>query len=1256
MKKLLLPLLLCLSLAVRAEQIQSTTIDLRKPNLPYLYTTVELTTPTFRAYVRDDGAPATVTNWQAMLFWCPTNNQSVGMVVTNTSTGRDYFEWRMRAMDLWTNGTFWSSITVTNSTFSQEWNRGKLVVSSNPAATHISGIWTCTNHWVTSSELASYVGLSAFEASNAAHRAALTTTASTLLPLDGSRAMTGPLLVGTVSNVVSIYGPTTDPSFQSRLGFSAYNQLRYKTSGDWTTAAGWGPAGWVFNMVPYYGSLPLLTNGCTLSYPQITNAPWLTAETDTAALAAVNTHTGRVDNPHRVTAAQLGAMTNRPTLREVLAVGSVSRTLTNFHLQNLDSACLVNWDTAVNARLNWWNYLADSMYTLEPQNADPFYATNSRPVWKITTTPYGTWTEPLAYYSDIQRAILPASGQSQAPTSATKAALAWNPATSNTYAIPVISNAVINGIVGTVTDGVSRVTLSAADVGAPSTATVQAATNAIIAQIVAGYDDTALKGATNALNSRAGLLEAATNDIIAQVGTPAGVGAATNDILAQLAAATNSIIATQGAATNAMADRAGLLEAATNAMLATMGAATNAMRAETEAATNAILATAGIATNAILATLADSTNGLLNIFPAFASTAELGLYSTSGGPGGGYALVQNGIYLGHPAFTVTEWSWNLKWRDASGYQWHGGDGEPIGAQSLTVDATYTGISTPDLVVTRTRSLALVAAATNAMLAAQGAATNAVIATFSGATNALNARAAATDTATNAILAKIGAATNAMLATTQAATNSLAAATADVRTVLGAATNSLAAITGAATNSLAAGIATLTGQTNAVRIATNDLDWRARTIGEYEIEWTTFDYHCPMYVGGYTNGFPFWMSDPCEGSYAAWLWYTPESNAWSISVSGVGALTIRTNLTMTGAWTGLLLGSDANVNRLRDDGPYSAAMWTNALAQYDLRRATQALNAIYGATAPATNSILAIVGSATQAINATVAASTNSLASGISGSLTAADAVSRTRDAAEYHYTVSGVWSGYLVHDLTNGVWNNHPVMYGATSNRFLAWSDASGYQWLLGPFTGQTWSGSQNLTIEGTYSVGSDSIVVTRTNAATAAVAGAVGPIESATNSILSIMAAATNALAAGIGFDPTATYAATNALNTRAGLLETATNSILAQIGTPGAAAATNQVLDVLGIAFTITNSPANMGDVLAFNPANTTAQFVAASAGSGDLKADGTVPLTAYGNAGGYGWTNANVFMFNALNGISNGANGIVLISGGTNIVADP
>jgi hypothetical protein len=85
------------------------------------------------------------------------------------------------------------------------------------------------------------------------------------------------------------------------------------------------------------------TNGWTVS----AHEAWLTAETDATALGALTTHTNRTDNPHVVTAAQLGAVTTDMTNGWVVAphTGFVTETITN----GLASTSYV--DTKFNATL-----------------------------------------------------------------------------------------------------------------------------------------------------------------------------------------------------------------------------------------------------------------------------------------------------------------------------------------------------------------------------------------------------------------------------------------------------------------------------------------------------------------------------------------------------------------------------------------------------------------------------------------------------------------------------------------------------------------------------------------------------------------------------------------------------------------------------------------------------------------------------------------------------------------------------------------
>lgn len=151
MQRILLTLCLIIAIAshAAAQQVQSTAVDLRKPNSDFSFSAAEQTTPTLRAYIRENGgAYTTITNLGAVFFFASNATDEVGMAVTNTTRGADYLEWTLTKNQTAVPGTYFAQIIVTNNAGSlQEWVRGEFVIEDSPGTTAVTGWdWNSTNY------------------------------------------------------------------------------------------------------------------------------------------------------------------------------------------------------------------------------------------------------------------------------------------------------------------------------------------------------------------------------------------------------------------------------------------------------------------------------------------------------------------------------------------------------------------------------------------------------------------------------------------------------------------------------------------------------------------------------------------------------------------------------------------------------------------------------------------------------------------------------------------------------------------------------------------------------------------------------------------------------------------------------------------------------------------------------------------------------------------------------------------------------
>ena len=167
MKRAFVILAFGLTVAVAyGQQIQSTTIDLRRSNRDFSFSAAEETTPIYRAYIQEDGSAYTdVDDLVGILFFSSNETAAVGMAITNTASAVNYLEWTLTQDQTAEPGEYFAQIVVTNISGSvQEWARGALTLNESPGTTYISGwAWNATNYadlaWVEAQIAAIQAGL-----------------------------------------------------------------------------------------------------------------------------------------------------------------------------------------------------------------------------------------------------------------------------------------------------------------------------------------------------------------------------------------------------------------------------------------------------------------------------------------------------------------------------------------------------------------------------------------------------------------------------------------------------------------------------------------------------------------------------------------------------------------------------------------------------------------------------------------------------------------------------------------------------------------------------------------------------------------------------------------------------------------------------------------------------------------------------------------------------------------------------------------
>jgi len=131
------------------QQIQSTDVDLRQDNKEFTFQAAEQTTPTLRAYIRENGSSYTsISNFGGIFYFASNSTSSIGMAITNTSSGRDYLEWALTKDQTVEPGTYFAQIIVTNTAgLIQEWVRGEFEITDSPGTTAAnSWAWSSSNY------------------------------------------------------------------------------------------------------------------------------------------------------------------------------------------------------------------------------------------------------------------------------------------------------------------------------------------------------------------------------------------------------------------------------------------------------------------------------------------------------------------------------------------------------------------------------------------------------------------------------------------------------------------------------------------------------------------------------------------------------------------------------------------------------------------------------------------------------------------------------------------------------------------------------------------------------------------------------------------------------------------------------------------------------------------------------------------------------------------------------------------------------
>lgn len=195
---------------LHGRQVQSITVDLQRSNRAFAIKAAEETTPTLRAYLREDGRPYTsISDLNGIFFFASNATAEAGMVVTNTAKARDYLEWTLTTSQTAEPGTYFAQIIVTNTTGSvQEWIRGTFTIEESPGTTALA-------HWTWNSRAISFATpVTGPPGSSAAVTNLGTSTALVLLFTipQGATGQAGPITNQLMDAAGVVYTLTNNPS------------------------------------------------------------------------------------------------------------------------------------------------------------------------------------------------------------------------------------------------------------------------------------------------------------------------------------------------------------------------------------------------------------------------------------------------------------------------------------------------------------------------------------------------------------------------------------------------------------------------------------------------------------------------------------------------------------------------------------------------------------------------------------------------------------------------------------------------------------------------------------------------------------------------------------------------------------------------------------------------------------------------------------------------------------------------------------
>lgn len=135
-------ILACAASCCLAARVETITLDLERPQQPFILTITEATDSTVSAQLRASGSEFDPAGWTGLLWY---GGADGGQTLTNLIAGYGAMTWSVPVSAMPTNGRYSVQILGAISNRVEEWGRGALVVRINPSRDFLPAQWATNN-------------------------------------------------------------------------------------------------------------------------------------------------------------------------------------------------------------------------------------------------------------------------------------------------------------------------------------------------------------------------------------------------------------------------------------------------------------------------------------------------------------------------------------------------------------------------------------------------------------------------------------------------------------------------------------------------------------------------------------------------------------------------------------------------------------------------------------------------------------------------------------------------------------------------------------------------------------------------------------------------------------------------------------------------------------------------------------------------------------------------------------------------------